>query len=119
VAGGLGIARINTAPIAIEAVKRIDALFAIEREINGLTPHERLAVRVCAVGPSSSNWKPGCASSAPSSPAKPRPPRPSPCLTRWAALTRFLDDGRLGTTPLNTRYVLSPSALELDLRRIR
>jgi transposase len=38
---GLIIARINKAPIAIEAVKRIDALFAIEREINGLTPHER------------------------------------------------------------------------------
>jgi transposase len=39
------IARISKAPIAIEAVKRIDALFAIERGINGLTPHERLVVR--------------------------------------------------------------------------
>ena len=32
-------------PIAIEAVKRIDALFAIEREINGHDPAVRLAVR--------------------------------------------------------------------------
>ena len=32
------LARLNKAPIAIEAVERIDALFAIEREINGLTP---------------------------------------------------------------------------------
>jgi transposase len=31
------LARLKKAPIAIEAVKRIDALFAIEREINGLT----------------------------------------------------------------------------------
>ena len=39
------LARLNKAPIAIEAVERIDALFAIEREINGMTPQERLAVR--------------------------------------------------------------------------
>lgn len=32
-------------PIAVEAVRRIDALFEIEREINGLTAAERLAVR--------------------------------------------------------------------------
>jgi transposase len=35
----------SAAPIAIEAVERIDALFAIERGINGLTPQERLRVR--------------------------------------------------------------------------
>src|SRR2546430_2051329 len=39
------LARINKAPIAIEAVERIDALFAIEREINGAPPHERKRVR--------------------------------------------------------------------------
>src|ERR1700676_3001255 len=32
-------------PIALEAVKRIDALFDIEREINGLSVEKRLAVR--------------------------------------------------------------------------
>jgi Transposase IS66 family len=32
-------------PIAIEVVRRIDALFAIERSINGQSPEERLAVR--------------------------------------------------------------------------
>ena len=35
--------RINKAPIAVEAVERIDALFAIEREINGVTPQQRVA----------------------------------------------------------------------------
>src|SRR6202008_617032 len=39
------LARLDKAPIAIAAVERIDALFAIEREINGLTSQERLAVR--------------------------------------------------------------------------
>ena len=39
------LADLQKAPIAIEAVKRIDALFAIEREINGFAPDRRLAVR--------------------------------------------------------------------------
>jgi len=33
------------APLAVEAVKRINAIFAIEREINGCSIDERLAVR--------------------------------------------------------------------------
>lgn len=37
------LARLKKAPIAIEAVNRIDELFAIEREINGATPEERYA----------------------------------------------------------------------------
>jgi transposase len=36
------LARLSKAPIATEAVERIDALFAIEREINGMTPPERM-----------------------------------------------------------------------------
>jgi transposase len=39
------LARINKAPIAIEAVARIDELFAIKRDINGKPPHERQRVR--------------------------------------------------------------------------
>jgi transposase len=39
------LARLRKMPIAIEAVRRIDELFAIERQINGLTPDQRLAVR--------------------------------------------------------------------------
>src|ERR1700722_18228213 len=39
------LARLNKAPTAIEAVERIDALFAIEREINGVLPQERVRVR--------------------------------------------------------------------------
>src|SRR3954454_5308078 len=39
------IAELKKAPIAIEAVRRIDALFAIEREINGMTAEGRRTVR--------------------------------------------------------------------------
>src|SRR5262245_32551509 len=39
------------APLALEAVKRIDAIFDVEREINGLSAAERLAVRRARVAP--------------------------------------------------------------------
>lgn len=39
------LAQLKQAAIAIEAVKHIDALFAIEREINGASAEHRLAVR--------------------------------------------------------------------------
>ena len=40
-----GKKEIPLSPIAIEVVRRIDALFEIERSINGKSPEERLAVR--------------------------------------------------------------------------
>ena len=39
------LAKLNKAPIAIEAVRRIDELFEIERTINGKTPEQRVAMR--------------------------------------------------------------------------
>ncbi len=39
------LADLQKAPIALEAVRRIDELFAIEREINGKPPDQRRAVR--------------------------------------------------------------------------
>ena len=39
------LAKTGEAPIAAEAVRRIDELFAIERAINGNAPDQRLAVR--------------------------------------------------------------------------
>jgi transposase len=39
------LADLRKAPLAVEAVRRIDELFAIERRINGLSAGDRLAVR--------------------------------------------------------------------------
>jgi transposase len=104
------LARINKAPIAEEAVARIDALFAIEREINGLTPERRVAERhersrplVIALeawlceqrGRISKNSETGKAIDY--------------SLKRWDALTRFLDDGRL---------CMSNNAAERELRAV-
>lgn len=66
-------------PIALEAVKRIDALFAIERSLNGLPAAERLEGR----GRESARWspisRPGCGTSARACLA--RQPSPSRSIT--------------------------------------
>lgn len=44
-------ARLISSPLALEALRRIDRIFAIEREINGKSAAERLAVRQEIVAP--------------------------------------------------------------------
>jgi transposase len=90
------LARLQKAPIAIEAVARIDALFAIEREINGLAPEQRLAARNERSRPlvvEMEIWlrQQRAKLSRRSETAK----AIDYSLKRWTALTRFLDDGRL------------------------
>ncbi|HEV8072797.1 MAG TPA: transposase, partial [Opitutaceae bacterium] len=102
--------RISQAPIAREAIARIDALFAIEREINGLGPPQRVAVRTERSRPLvvaleiwlreqrtrvSKNSDTGKAIEY--------------SLKRWAALIRFLEDGRL---------CMTNNAAERELRAI-
>lgn len=87
-------ARLAKAPIAIEAVERIDTLFAIEREINGSLPQERQRVRNERSRPlvaALETWlrEQRARLSSQSKVAK----AIAYSLTRWVALTRFLDDG--------------------------
>ncbi|HLH92157.1 MAG TPA: IS66 family transposase [Xanthobacteraceae bacterium] len=89
-------ARINKAPIAIEAVRRMDELFAIERDINGKPAHERKRVRQEQSRPivtALEAWlrEQRAKLSASNDVAK----AISYSLNRWAGLIRFLDDGRL------------------------
>jgi transposase len=104
------LARLDQAPIAVEAVKRIDALFAIEREINGALPSQRLAVRDARARPlviALENWlrEQRAKLSGQSKTGK----AIAYSLTRWAALTRFLDDGRL---------CMSNNAAEREMRAV-
>jgi transposase len=83
-------------PIALEAVRRIDALFEIERGINGLSAAERLDVRRLESAPPVADleaWLRDQRSrlSRSSSVAEPI----DYLLRRWPAFTRFLDDGRI------------------------
>ena len=89
---------------------RIDALFAIEREINGLAPRERLRVRNERSHPrvvALEVWlrEQRAKLSGQSSLGK----AIAYCLTRWVALTCFLDDGRI---------CMSNNAAEREVRPI-
>jgi transposase len=94
--GFFELAELKKAPIAIEAVKRIDALFDIEREINGLSAERRLAVRAERSRPlvvELEAWlhRQRARLSAKSETAN----AIDYLLKRWPAFTRFLDDGRI------------------------
>src|SRR6202789_773411 len=83
-------------PIALEAVKRIDALFDIEREINGLSIEKRLAARRGRSAPlvaALEGWM--RAERAKLSRHVAVAKAIDYMLTRWQAFTRFLDDGRI------------------------
>jgi transposase len=104
------LARLSKAPIAAEAVERIDGLFAIEREINGMTPQERVRVRQERSRPliiELQTWlrEQRARVSKNSETAK----AIDYSLKRWTAFTRFLDDGRL---------CLSNNAAERELRAV-
>jgi transposase len=86
-------------PIALEAIRRIDAIFDIEREINGLLAEERLATRRLRSAPlvaTLEGWlhveraklsrHNGVAKAI------------DYTLTRWPAFSRFLEDGRICLT---------------------
>ena len=90
------LARLQKAPIAIAAVERIDALSATEREIKGMTPQQRLAVRNERSRPLIAELETWLRTqrgklSRRSETAK----AIDYSLKRWLALTRFLADGRL------------------------
>jgi transposase len=86
-------------PIALEAVQRIDALFDIERGINGLPAEQRLVVRQAQSAPLVAALE-----------AWMREERRKLSrhadlagamdymLKRWASFTRFIDDGRICLT---------------------
>src|SRR3569832_2549578 len=93
------LARLTKAPIAAEAVKRSDVLFAIERDINGLTAQERLRVRqersrslIFELEAWLREQRARLSRSNDTTKAI------NYCLSRWDAFSRFLDDGRLCMT---------------------
>lgn len=87
------------APLAFDAVKRIDAIFDIEREINGRSADERLALRRERLVPLVAELEAWMRTqraklSRHSDVAKAM----DYMLKRWSTFTRFLDDGRICLT---------------------
>jgi len=104
------LADLRKAPLAIEGVRRIDAIFAIEREINGATAEQRLAIRKERIKPLVDELEEWMRAE------RPRLSRHADLakaidymLKRYPAFTRFLDDGRI---------CLSNNAAERALRGI-
>ena len=93
------LAELTKAPLAIEAVRRIDAIFAIERDINGQPAEQRLVVRRDRIVPlveKLQGWMRA---------ARARMSRHAEVakaidymLRRWHSFTRFLADGRICLT---------------------
>jgi len=97
-------------PLALEAVRRIDALFEIERGINGETPERRRAVRQERSLPMVADLRGWMREQhAKLSRRNDVAKAMDYMLKRWDAFTRFLDDGRI---------CLSNNAAERALRGI-
>ena len=105
-----GKASAPISPLALEAVRRMDRLFEIERSINGKSADERRAVR------QELSRTPVDELEAWMRAERPKLPRGNDVakamdymLKRWSAFTRFLDDGRV---------CMSNNAAERGLRGI-
>src|SRR5246127_5288746 len=86
-------------PIALEAVKRFDALFAIEREISGLTVAERLAVRQQKSKPLFDEMREWLTRERATLSRSSEVREPIDyMLKRWTDFARFIDDGRICLT---------------------
>src|SRR5881409_3081822 len=104
------LAAVGKAPIAAEAVRRIDELFAIERDISGKPAAERLAVRAERAEPLVLELEAWLrVQHARVSPKSETGKAIAYALNHWKALTRFLGDGRI---------CLSNNAAERALRGV-
>jgi transposase len=104
------LADLKQTPIAIEAVRRIDAIFALEREINGSSAEQRLAVRKERAAPlitELESWM--RAERARLSRHADTAKAMDYMLKRWSAFTEGLEDGRV---------CLSNNAAERALRGV-
>jgi transposase len=104
------LAATSKAPIAAEAVRRIDRLFAVERDTAGLSAEARLAVRRERSAPILADLEPWLRLQQERLSRKSEVGKAIAYTTRrWDALTRFMGDGRI---------CLSNNAAERALRGV-
>ena len=97
-------------PIALDMVRRIDALFEIERGINGLTADQHQAARQTLSAPLIADMEAFMRAERPQlSRGNDLAKAMDYLIKRWPSFTRFLDDGRI---------CLSNNAVERALRGI-
>ena len=90
------LADLGKSPLAVEAVRRIDEVFAIERQINGIAAAQRLALRAERIRPLIGELERWMRTE------RARLSRHADIakamdymLKRWPAFTRVLEDGRI------------------------
>ena len=92
-------AKSGKAPIAVEAVRRMDEIFAWERTIVGRPPDERVAVRRKAIAPLAAELRAWLIEQRAKLSAKTDLAKDiNYGLSQWDAFARFLDDGRICMT---------------------
>ncbi len=101
------MAKVARAPLAAEAVRRIDAIFDVERSINGLPAEQRLALRQTHVAPLVTDFETWMRA------ARGKMSRHAEVakamdymLRRWDTFSQFLHDGRICLT--NNAAVSAP-----------
>ena len=86
----------NQSPVAAEALERIGALYAIEAEIRGRPPDERAKIRQARAGPQLDALREWLRQTLGRVSKKSELAKAiSYVLSRWTALTRYRDDGRI------------------------
>jgi transposase len=106
------IAEADKAPIAIEAVRRIAEIYAVETQMRGQSPAHRLVWRRAVSRPLVDELRRWLEAQLPKLAARSRLAEAIRyALTRWDALSRFLEDGRIELDTNPVERAIRPVAL--------
>ncbi len=110
------LAAADASPIAGEALQRIAALYAIEKDIRGCDPQERRAARQERSRPILADLEPWLrAKLALISQKSKLAEAIRYALSRWEGLTRFLDDGRIEIDSNTVERSIRPITMRVSL----
>ncbi len=110
--GFYDLAKAGAAPIAVEALARIAALYRIEAEVRGKAAAERLAVRKAKSQPLVADLRSWFEAQVTKLPARgPLAGAIRYALNHWAGLVRFLADGRIELDTNTVERAMRPVSL--------
>lgn len=106
------VAQATNAPIAVEALRRIGELYAVEADVRGQSPGHRLAARRSRSKPIVDAMRTWLEAQLPLLPGRSTLAEAARyALSRWEALTRFLHDGRIELDTNPVERAIRPVAL--------
>ena len=106
------IAEADGAPLAIEAVQRIAAIYAVEAQVRGRSPSHRLMARRRQSRPLVDSFRRWLEAQLHRLPGRSKLAEAMRyALARWPGLTRFLDDGRIELDTNPVERAIRPVAL--------